>query len=188
MCAISVFLFAKIIALGKCGKRIAWRNKFEATHRLGKKSCFCLVLILLTSLLAWREGKDIGRIMERVHKPQPHPRPPHHYRSDEPIVKEFYEMPLDEGSIMSVDLMDGRHLREIETTQAPMTFGKGGKIPAALKDDEDTCNALTDEGACHDNKVCSWCTAGAVKPACHSIENAKRLPPSIFECSPLSAP
>lgn len=29
---------------------------------------------------------------------------------------------------------------------------------------------------------------GAVKPACHSIENAKSLPPSIFECSPLSAP
>lgn len=73
MCAISFFLFAKMIALGKCGKRMAWKNKFEVTHRLGRKSCFGLMLILLTSILMWKEGKHVGKIMERVHKPHPHP-------------------------------------------------------------------------------------------------------------------
>jgi len=54
-----------------------------------------------------------------------------------------------------------------------------------VKDDEDTCNALGDEDSCNGNSVCSWCKAGAVADACHSIENAKFLPPAVFSCSKL---
>jgi flagellar motor switch protein FliM len=43
-----------------------------------------------------------------------------------------------------------------------------------------TCNAISGESSCNANDVCSWCDAAAVKPACHSIENAKRLPPAVF--------
>ena len=52
-----------------------------------------------------------------------------------------------------------------------------------MNDDEATCSALTDSSSCNANSVCSWCDAAAVRPACHSIENAKTLPPAVFHCS-----
>lgn len=52
-----------------------------------------------------------------------------------------------------------------------------------LGDDEETCSPLADEGSCNANAVCSWCKAAAVRPACHSILNAKTLPPAVFDCS-----
>jgi hypothetical protein len=55
-----------------------------------------------------------------------------------------------------------------------------------VKDDEDICNAIGDVNGCNANAVCSWCEAGAVADACHSIENAKRLPPAVFSCSKLN--
>ena len=69
----------------------------------------------------------------------------------------------------------GRHLEEelVSHTQKPL-------LMAQLKDDEDTCNALGDEDACNNMGPCSWCKAGAVADACHSIENAKRLPAAVF--------
>lgn len=59
---------------------------------------------------------------------------------------------------------------------APRIFG--------LHDDEDDCNALTSDSTCNTNSdKCSWCISAAVKPACHSIENAKSLPAAVFQCS-----
>ena len=59
---------------------------------------------------------------------------------------------------------------------APRIFG--------LHDDEDDCNALTSDSQCNANSdKCSWCISAAVKPACHSIENAKSLPSAVFQCS-----
>ena len=55
-----------------------------------------------------------------------------------------------------------------------------------LKDDEDFCNALTSDSACNAYSTkCSWCLSAAVKPSCHSIENAKALPSAVFQCSNL---
>lgn len=54
-----------------------------------------------------------------------------------------------------------------------------------MKDDEDDCNANGDEDDCNNMDKCSWCKAGAVPPACHSLENAKNLPPAVFQCSKL---
>ena len=56
----------------------------------------------------------------------------------------------------------------------------------AYGDDEDTCNSLGD-GDCQANSLCSWCTAGAVPSACHSMENAKHLPAGVFICSGVSS-
>lgn len=167
MCAISFFLFAKLIALGKCGKRIAWKNKVQKTHKLGKKSCLCLLLLIFTTILMWREGKHIGHIMKKVHHK------PHH--KSEPVPMEFDEP--------DYPLMDGRHLQE--EISAPMTF-VDKKIPTILKDVEDTCFAHKDESSCNADGPCSWCDAAAVKPACHSIENARGLPPAVFSCSKLN--
>jgi len=85
----------------------------------------------------------------------------------------------------------GRHLQNIEETQAPMYFTEEEYSQAKefmaeiLTDDEDECNALNNAGSCKANSKCSWCTAGAVADACHSIENAGRLPPAVFVCDPL---
>ena len=56
----------------------------------------------------------------------------------------------------------------------------------AYGDDEDTCSTLGD-GDCQANSICSWCTAGAVPSACHSMENAKHLPAGVFICSGVSS-
>lgn len=47
---------------------------------------------------------------------------------------------------------------------------------------EETCNLLKLQEDCNVNSECSWCVSGAIKSSCHSLENASRLPPSIFVC------
>lgn len=49
-------------------------------------------------------------------------------------------------------------------------------------DVEETCNSLVTELDCHTDLNCSWCMSGAVKSQCHSLENASKLPSSIFLC------
>ena len=62
------------------------------------------------------------------------------------------------------------------------------RIPEAFRDFSDTpqeqCETHKDSGSCKSDG-CSWCDAGAVKPACNSLENAARLPPAVFTCDPL---
>lgn len=65
---ITFFLFAKIAAIGKCGKWMVWGNKSEVTHTLHKKSCFGLALVVIVALVAMREAGHIHHIMERVHE------------------------------------------------------------------------------------------------------------------------
>ena len=68
LCAISIFLMAKMIALGKCGKKMVWRNNSDSTKWLQKKSYICLVLIILTSIWASSYGRHIMKIVERAHE------------------------------------------------------------------------------------------------------------------------
>jgi len=160
MASIGFFISAKIVALGKCGKWIAWKNNSETTKRLQKKSCLGLVLIIITFLFAAREGHHIHKIVERAH-----PHKPHYHKGGEE-----YKM------------KDGRHLEALESQiQKPI-------LMSLLKDDEDYCSALTSENSCNaESTKCSWCKAGAVADKCHSIANAKTLPPAVFSCSNLGA-
>ena len=48
------------------------------------------------------------------------------------------------------------------------------------------CQDNKDKNSCDAVSDCTWCTSGAVKPQCNSIEEAKLLPPSIFACDKLS--
>lgn len=59
-------------------------------------------------------------------------------------------------------------------------------IDSIYTDIEETCSSLQTSGECNSNRECSWCIAGAVKSSCHSIENANRLPSSIFNCNKLN--
>jgi len=40
----------KMIALGKCGKRATWTNKSNVTKWAMKKSCFCVMLLVVMGL------------------------------------------------------------------------------------------------------------------------------------------
>jgi hypothetical protein len=53
-------------------------------------------------------------------------------------------------------------------------------------DIEEICNGLKTEDECHTSNDCSWCSSGAVKSQCHSLENADKLPSSIFLCDGLT--
>lgn len=70
MATISFFLFAKILALGKCGKHMVWKDKSKATHKLHKKSCFGLALIVVVSIFLMKEAGHFKHIMKKVHKKQ----------------------------------------------------------------------------------------------------------------------
>lgn len=166
--AITFFLSAKIVALGKCGKWMTWKNKSWATEWLAKKSCVCLALITLVGIFAAKEGHHIHHLKMKVLKAHE--------------GEEGWPAPKEHG---------GRHLDTMDETQAPMYFTEEEYSQAKdfmaeiLTDDEEECNALTSSNSCKMNAKCSWCTAGAVKDACHSIENAGRLPPAVFACDPL---
>lgn len=53
---------------------------------------------------------------------------------------------------------------------------------------ESSCNHVTDETACYQaiddstGQPCEWCQAGAIPSECMSEEQAKLLPPAVFEC------
>ena len=154
LASIMFFIFAKVMAVGKCGRWMAWRNNSDATKRLGKKSLLGFVLIIIMSLFAAHQGHHIKNIMEKVHPD--HKGGKHHMRG-------------------------GRHLEEDLVSQTSNSL-----LMSILKDQEATCSAHGDENSCNADGPCSWCDAGAVRPACHSIENAKILPPAVFQCSKLS--
>lgn len=59
-------------------------------------------------------------------------------------------------------------------------------IDSIYTDVEESCSFLQSFDDCNSNEECSWCIAGAVKSACHSIENANHLPSSIFKCNKLN--
>lgn len=75
MASIAFFISAKILAIGKCGKWIAWSNKSATTKRVQKKSYMALAVIAIMCLFAAHEGHKIKSIMQRVHPRKPHPRP-----------------------------------------------------------------------------------------------------------------
>jgi len=178
--AITFFLSAKIVALGKCGKWMTYRNKSWATKWLAKKSCCCLALIVLVGIFAAKEGHHIHHLKMKVLKA-------HEGEEGWPSPQEDDERHGGRHH----GRHGGRHLQNIEETQAPMYFTEEEYSQAKefmaeiLTDDEDECNALNNAGSCKANSKCSWCTAGAVADACHSIENAGRLPPAVFACDPL---
>ena len=165
MASIAFFISAKILAIGKCGKWIAWSNKIETTKRVQKKSYMAVALIAVMCLFAAHEGHKIKSIMRRVHHKHPHPKP--------------------EGEVEIMHHKGGRHLEEdfLSQTQAPMMMSQA-PFMNVLKDAESDCNALKSESSCNaQSSKCSWCKSAAVADSCHSIENAKSLPAAVFQCS-----
>ena len=57
----------------------------------------------------------------------------------------------------------------------------------AVSSDPTSACSYKDQKNCDGDSKCSWCDAGAVPPACHTIEDAKKLPPAVFYCDKLNA-
>jgi len=241
MTMITFFIFGKILAIGKCGKWIVWRNRSSVTKRVLKKSCIGFVLVFIMSLWAMKEGKHMKSIVKRhMHEQGPLEWPPMEDGEKFSVdgnrrLEEMTEAPKDSMVFLGDDEAVCNVLGDEDScnAKAPCSWCKAAavksachsitnakKLPPAvfgcskidaeepveekkpveevkpvevkkpvnpLKDDEATCSALSNEGACNANSVCSWCNAAAVRPACHSIENAKTLPPAVFDCSKVDA-
>jgi hypothetical protein len=49
----------------------------------------------------------------------------------------------------------------------------------------DECFSLEDERACGGAAGCVWCESAAVASACYTAEQARGLPPAVFDCKAL---
>jgi len=47
------------------------------------------------------------------------------------------------------------------------------------------CDSIGDKSTC-DSSGCSWCTAGAVPDSCKTMDEARQLPPAVFDCDNLA--
>ena len=56
-------------------------------------------------------------------------------------------------------------------------FTKGGDTPAV-----DCYDLFTDKTECDASPACAWCDSAAVPSSCNTLEDAKSLPPAVFEC------
>ena len=163
MAALSFFFFAKMIALGKCGKRATWRQKSWATNKMMRKSCFVFVLLMIVGIFIGFQGKHLKHIVKKVHRAEKEKM--HAMQGDENMPK--FEEP--ESELYDEEEMGpGRNLRSY-AAHLRHQFYLGGS----------SCDGLS-ETACHSNKACSWCKCAAVPSACHSVEDAKGLPDAVF--------
>ena len=44
------------------------------------------------------------------------------------------------------------------------------------------CDDVTTEKGCEAAEGCAWCEAGAVPPSCKTLDEARALPKSVFDC------
>jgi cathepsin X len=58
----------------------------------------------------------------------------------------------------------------------------------ALAQDDACHGKYTSASACNGAAGCTWCTAGAVPPACYTTANAKKLPSAVFKCDSQEKP
>ena len=49
------------------------------------------------------------------------------------------------------------------------------------------CHALSDQKTCDADDACAWCEAGAVPDACKTLDEAKALPASVFQCDKIQS-
>jgi len=85
----------------------------------------------------------------------------------------------------NANITDSFNFTEEFNLTEPLTRLLDTQQEGAFGDDvEDICEALDNDG-CESDDRCSWCKSGAVAPACKSVETAKALPASIFDCDNL---
>ena len=60
----------------------------------------------------------------------------------------------------------------------PATWSPSGK---KIVEDAD-CDSIGTKDACDQDDGCSWCLAGAVPPSCKTLDEARALPKSVFDC------
>lgn len=60
--------------------------------------------------------------------------------------------------------------------------GQAAEVLAVGRDANAECEALKDETTCAATPPCVWCVSAAVPPACYTADEAKRLPPAVFQC------
>jgi hypothetical protein len=121
---ITFFIFAKIMAIGKCGKFIVWGKTSGWTHRISKKSCCAIFLVIIVSFFAYGQINHMDMLISKIHKSN----------ADKLAVKPPTEdRLLDSVDPMTFDLdgvIDMSPQIEPEMEDEPSEASEEGPIPA----------------------------------------------------------
>ena len=70
MAALSFFFFAKLIVIGKCGKKATWKKKSAVTKKMMRNSCIGLLLLVIVAIMWAKEAKHVKHIVKKAHTGQ----------------------------------------------------------------------------------------------------------------------
>jgi hypothetical protein len=170
---VAMILSLCFVALGKKGLRAIWMKKPKMTRRLFKKSGFKLIFMFLISMVLHHQVKEAVDIVKHHHHPSPHNATEETDTVSSVWVEQPEEFPM-RRQLNVVDDYVNTYLPEEVRAYLPKDFGGYAAV--------DCRSTYSDQSSCDADALCSWCTSGAVKPACNSLEDAKTLPPAVFKC------
>lgn len=164
---LGVILSLLTIGLGKKALFAIWKQKPNFNKKVFRKGIFLTILIAIVFLIARHHSQEAKEHVQQW--------------------RQNHNITLEDGFVPGKHHGHHRHGRKLEqedhfTPHIHKHFWKKAKKFFTLKDNESICNAHKDGDSCYADDLCSWCTAGAVPSACHSTENAAKLPPAVFEC------
>jgi hypothetical protein len=145
-----------VVGMGKMGRRASWRQMAWSTAEISRSSLKMLVVIIILGFILKNDKDELHNIKRR-------------YKNLRKEKGDSLVMPGEFDNAESLNVQEVTKLYEVEKL---------------TEDVEGICNEF-EEDDCHSDSRCSWCKAGAVSDSCHSIENAKNLPASIFACDNL---
>jgi len=156
------------IGLGKKGLRAVWMKKPKMTARLLKRSGFKLGFMALVAMVLHCQVKEAIKIVKD------HTHPSNTTQTEETDSNVWVEQPEE---------FPQRRLYAYDDFISYVPKDVRGFIPKQfLGANVDCRSTYSDQNSCDADAGCSWCTSGAVKPACNSLEDAKSLPPAVFKC------
>lgn len=199
-----------VIALGKKGMRAANKSKSWNAMRMQKRSWGIIAFILLAFAGLGSYVHTVMHIVERHQQPaelestETANTTQSTKRNLQASPQVAFEMP--DFSELDMSTPEGRQShgelinkmkadREAMTTRFAGAQNKGNMkfaqtqaeakqtidtVADEIQDDiERTCIAK-EQTECSNDIGCSWCEAGAVPSTCHSLDNAHRLPATVF--------
>ena len=159
-----IFLSMLILCTGKKALCAVWKQKPEFNKRVFKKSIFRVILMVLTCMYIHHHAQEAKAAY-------------HRYRARHPL-------PHNSTETMEMSQMEEQ---PVPTKHHKKHHGKHGHHKGrSLFQLEGKCEAYSSQSACDAVADCSWCESAAVPSSCHSLEDAKTLPPSIFGCDKVS--
>mmetsp|Transcript_15729 Transcript_15729/g.26531 ORF Transcript_15729/g.26531 Transcript_15729/m.26531 type:complete len:413 (-) Transcript_15729:94-1332(-) len=190
--SLSFFVFLAsflLLILGKVGLKVANKQKTMMSRRVLRKSKGVLLLLVFFSLIVLKYAHEFKHVVRRIRDDSktemPHldKKPMHaeHEHEMRPRKEEPEQRNLRSKHFFPQSF---RKSEEVEEKPVPMTQISEPKNFLKMPSGEQ-CEGQIDQNSCDALASCSWCKSAAVRPACRNLEDAKKLPPAVFQCDKL---